>query len=77
MPQADSWSAVEREILPSRTQALPALGFVLVGVRAVEVLAAVHGVGRVAYHSAFRDEEGMLAVWAAAEREDGVADSKA
>jgi hypothetical protein len=77
LPQTDPRAAVERQVLPARPQRLPALGSVLVSVGPVDVLAAMHGVGRVPDHCAFGDEERVLAVGAAAEGEDGVADGEA
>jgi hypothetical protein len=77
LPQANPWAAVERQVLPARPQRLPALGPVLVGVGPVDVLATMHGVGRVPDHCAFGHEERVLAVGTAAEGEDGVADGEA
>ena len=77
LAQADTWATVEREILPAGAQVLPALGLELCCVGAVEVFAAVHGVGGVADDGAFGDEEGGFALGTAAEGEDGVFDGHA
>jgi hypothetical protein len=36
----------------------------------------MHGIGRVADHCAFGNEERVLAIWTAAEREDSVANGE-
>lgn len=69
---ADSRAPVEWQILPPGPQSLPSLRPEIFGVFAVEVLAAVHGVERPLHCLAFGDEDGRLAVRAAAAGQDGV-----
>jgi len=72
LTDADARPAVEGQVLPARTQGLPALGSEGVGVGAVVVGPAVHAVEGPGEDVAAGEEEGGLAVRAAAEGEDGV-----
>jgi hypothetical protein len=77
LTQADAWAAVERQVLPTGTQVCPSLWLVLVGIFTVEILSSMHDIRRVTDHCAFGDEEWMLAIRAAAERDEGVANGEA
>ena len=76
LSQADSGSTVERQVLPAGAQGLPTLRFELIGVRAVDIFTAMHCIWRVADHGTFGDEEWVLAVGTAAERQDGIANGE-
>lgn len=77
LTQADPWTTVERQVLPTWTQICPSLWLVLVGIFAVEIFSSMHDKRRVTDHCAFRDEEWVLAVRAAAKREESVANGEA
>lgn len=69
---ADSWAPVERQIFPAGPQSLPSLRLEFFGVFAIEVFSAVHAPERPLDCLAFGDEDGGLAVRAAATGQDGV-----
>ena len=59
------------------TLVLPSLGPKLVGIRSVNVLAAMHGVDTIAHPLAGRHENGGPAIPTTANRQHGVADDLA
>lgn len=66
------WFFFSRSTYPSRPQLFPSLGSKIFGILAIKVFSAVHSVERPLHVLAFGDEERRFAVFATAEREDGV-----
>lgn len=77
LTQANAWSTVERKVLPARSQGLPALRLELCCVRAVKILATVHGVRRVADDGALGNEKWGFAIGTSAKGEEGVFNGEA
>ena len=77
LAKADTRTAVEGQVFPSRAQRLPAFRLVFVGIGTVQIFSSMHYVGRVANHGALGNEERILAVRAATAWENGIADREA
>jgi hypothetical protein len=77
LAQADPWSAVEWEILPSWAEKLPPLGPILIGIWPKEVFPSVYRVRTVGDQCAAGNEEREGTVRTAAEGKDGILDGVA
>jgi hypothetical protein len=77
LTEADAWPAVERQVFPARAECLPPLRLVLIRIRTVKIMTAVHGVWGVADCGSFWYEKRCLTVWTTTSGQYRVADGQA